>query len=96
MTARPLDAAAVAERMNGRPLGPAVDGGEWYAVERGTLGVHDMCEVCQRRPFDVSPEGTSVACYPCAGEVLALCLPCAVKDCERAEADAETAAQVQP
>lgn len=77
MTARTLDAALIAQRMNARPLGPDCDGGEWFPTY---AYLHILCSGCEGVFRDNAP---LVSCG-----TLTLCLPCAVADCERAESDA--------
>ena len=73
MTARTLDAATVAQRMNARPLGPDVDGGGW---EEFVSDVNTNCDQCG-----------AVLRHGVMSDTDTLCLTCAVADCERAEAE---------
>ena len=77
MSARTLDAGQVAARMTARPLGADTDGGVWLPAYVPDA-FEEYCESCGKRLSE-----HTVACA-----VAALCLPCAVADCERAEADA--------
>lgn len=75
----PADLEALAVRMTARPLAADCDGGEWFAVAPDATDT--KCEAC----------GQSLAGLPHVASIghalLALCVPCAVADCERAEGD---------
>lgn len=75
-----MTAREVAARMTARPLPDDTDGGEWHPAY-SAAGCEAACDTC-----GMSQHGDCVVCYPCAGTMLILCLPCAVADCERAEA----------
>ena len=74
---RSLDARALADAMNARPLDEDCDGGVWTYPGEGITA--DTCDGCGR-----NLGGVHMVC----SDTHTLCLPCAVKDCERAGADA--------
>ena len=78
------DAATVADAMNARPLPYDEDGGEW---ESDTVAMDGLpCDACARS----MPRGEPcVTAFPCAEEMLVLCLPCAMADVQAAHAAAD-------
>lgn len=74
-----LNAKTVAARMTKRPLSEGEEGGTWRA-HYAYAG--DACESCGQQV-----RGLCVAA-DCGGGVITVCLPCAIADCDRAEASA--------